>query len=116
MQLAINAPFGLLWVADKTNPVVHAFDMSVRKLFGRVASSNDGDCLSHDDYWRMTTSAEIQFQNRIKSWRPFGLKLERDKTYWVILVLAISTGAVLSRVLMIMVVGGNGDQAKGAAG
>ena len=29
MQLAINAPFGLLWVADKTNPSVHAFDMSV---------------------------------------------------------------------------------------
>ena len=29
MQLAINAPFGLLWVADKTNPAVHAFDMSV---------------------------------------------------------------------------------------
>ena len=29
LQLAINAPFGLLWVADKTNPTVHAFDMSV---------------------------------------------------------------------------------------
>ena len=29
LQLAINAPFGLLWVADKTNPAVHAFDMSV---------------------------------------------------------------------------------------
>jgi hypothetical protein len=29
MQLALNAPFGLLWVADKTNPAVHAFDMSV---------------------------------------------------------------------------------------
>ncbi len=29
MQLALNAPFGLLWVADKTNPSVHAFDMSV---------------------------------------------------------------------------------------
>jgi hypothetical protein len=29
LQLAINAPFGLLWVADKTNPSVHAFDMSV---------------------------------------------------------------------------------------
>ena len=29
LQLAINALFGLLWVADKTNPVVHAFDMSV---------------------------------------------------------------------------------------
>ena len=28
-QLAINAPFGVLWVADKTNPAVHAFDMSV---------------------------------------------------------------------------------------
>ena len=27
--LAINAPFGLLWVADKTNPAVHAFDISV---------------------------------------------------------------------------------------
>ena len=24
-----RAPFGLLWVADKTNPAVHAFDMSV---------------------------------------------------------------------------------------
>ena len=29
MQLALNAPFGVLWVADKTNPSVHAFDMSV---------------------------------------------------------------------------------------
>ena len=29
MQLALNAPFGLLWVADKTNASVHAFDMSV---------------------------------------------------------------------------------------
>ena len=29
MQLALNAPFGVLWVADKTNPAVHAFDMSV---------------------------------------------------------------------------------------
>ena len=29
MQLALNAPFGLLWVADKANPAVHAFDMSV---------------------------------------------------------------------------------------
>ena len=29
MQLAINAPFGLLWVADKTNPAVHAFYISV---------------------------------------------------------------------------------------
>lgn len=29
MQLALNAPFGDLWVADKTNPAVHAFDMSV---------------------------------------------------------------------------------------
>ena len=29
LQLAINAPFGLLWVADKTSPAVHAFDMSV---------------------------------------------------------------------------------------
>ena len=28
-QLEINAPLGLLWVADKTNPAVHAFDMSV---------------------------------------------------------------------------------------
>ena len=29
LQLAINTPFGLLWVADKTNPAVHTFDMSV---------------------------------------------------------------------------------------
>ena len=29
LQLAINAPFGLLWVADKINPAVPAFDMSV---------------------------------------------------------------------------------------
>ena len=29
LQLAINAPSGLLWVADKTTPAVHAFDMSV---------------------------------------------------------------------------------------
>ena len=27
----INAPFGVLWVFDKTNPAVHAFDMSVPK-------------------------------------------------------------------------------------
>ena len=27
LQLAINAPFVVLWVADKTNPAVHAFDM-----------------------------------------------------------------------------------------
>ena len=29
LQIAINAPFGVLWVADKTNPAVHAFDMSM---------------------------------------------------------------------------------------
>ena len=29
LQLAINAPFGVLWVADKTNPAVHTFDMSM---------------------------------------------------------------------------------------
>ena len=29
MQLALNAPFGVLWVVDKTNPAVHAFDMYV---------------------------------------------------------------------------------------
>ena len=29
LQLAINAPFGLLWVADKSSPAVHVFDMSV---------------------------------------------------------------------------------------
>ena len=29
LQLAINAPFGVLWIADKTNPAVHAFDMSI---------------------------------------------------------------------------------------
>ena len=28
-QLAINAPFVLLWVADKAIPAVHAFDISV---------------------------------------------------------------------------------------
>ena len=33
LQLALNAPFGLLWVADKTNPAVHAFDMSVLQHF-----------------------------------------------------------------------------------
>ncbi|GCE65889.1 hypothetical protein OMCYN_01835 [cyanobiont of Ornithocercus magnificus] len=26
-QVALNLPFVLLWVADKTNPSVHAFDM-----------------------------------------------------------------------------------------
>ena len=31
LQLAINAPFGVLWAFDKTNPAVHAFDMSVLK-------------------------------------------------------------------------------------
>ena len=29
LQLAINAPLGVLWIADKTNPAVHAFDMSI---------------------------------------------------------------------------------------
>tara|TARA_B100001939_G_C16510246_1_gene433380 strand:- start:177 stop:314 length:138 start_codon:yes stop_codon:yes gene_type:complete len=29
LQLAINTPFGLLWVADKSSPAVHAFEMSV---------------------------------------------------------------------------------------
>jgi hypothetical protein len=29
LQLAINAPFLLLWVADKAIPAVHAFDISV---------------------------------------------------------------------------------------
>ena len=29
LQLAINAPFVVLWVADKTNPAVHTFDMSM---------------------------------------------------------------------------------------
>ena len=29
MQLALNAPFGILWLADKTNPAVHAFDMKM---------------------------------------------------------------------------------------
>ena len=29
LQLAINAPFGVLWLADKTNPTVHQFDMSL---------------------------------------------------------------------------------------
>ena len=28
MQIALNAPFALLWVADKTNPAVHAFNMT----------------------------------------------------------------------------------------
>ena len=29
LQLVINAPFEVLWVADKTNPAVHAFEMSM---------------------------------------------------------------------------------------
>ena len=29
LQIAINAPFGILWIADKTNPTVHQFDMSL---------------------------------------------------------------------------------------
>ena len=29
LQLVINAPFEVLWFADKTNPAVHAFDMSI---------------------------------------------------------------------------------------
>ncbi|GEM_PF-1842034 len=28
LQIALNAPFALLWVADKTNPAVHAFNMT----------------------------------------------------------------------------------------
>ncbi len=28
MQIALNAPFALLWVADKTNPAVHSFNMT----------------------------------------------------------------------------------------
>ena len=27
LQLAMNVPFGILWLADKNNPSVHAFDM-----------------------------------------------------------------------------------------
>ena len=29
MQLAFNAPFLVLWAADKANPAVHDFDMSL---------------------------------------------------------------------------------------
>lgn len=29
MQLALNTPFVLLWIADKTNQSVHQFDMTV---------------------------------------------------------------------------------------
>ena len=29
LQLAINARFRVLWLADKTNPAVHQFDMSL---------------------------------------------------------------------------------------
>ena len=29
LQSAINAPFGVLWVADKTIPAVHQLDMSL---------------------------------------------------------------------------------------
>ena len=29
LQIAINAPFLVLWVADKANPAVHEFDMSL---------------------------------------------------------------------------------------
>ena len=29
LQIVINAPFGILWVADKNNPAVHQFDMSL---------------------------------------------------------------------------------------
>ena len=65
LQLAINAPFGLLWVADKTNPVVHAFDMSVlTALHAEWLAPMMGIA------WATTTNAEwppalkIQFQNR----------------------------------------------------
>ena len=29
LQIAINAPFGILWIADKTNPAVHQFDIAL---------------------------------------------------------------------------------------
>ena len=29
LQIAINAPFGILWLADKTNPAVHQFDIAL---------------------------------------------------------------------------------------
>ena len=29
LQIAINAPFGILWIADKTNPTVHQFDIAL---------------------------------------------------------------------------------------
>ena len=29
LQIAINAPFGILSVADKTNPAVHQFDIAL---------------------------------------------------------------------------------------
>ena len=31
LQIAINAPFGILWIADKTNPAVHQFDIALLK-------------------------------------------------------------------------------------
>ena len=29
LQIATNAPFGMLWIADKTNPAVHQFDIAL---------------------------------------------------------------------------------------
>ena len=29
LQIAINAPFGILWIADKTNSAVHQFDIAL---------------------------------------------------------------------------------------
>ena len=29
LQIAINAPFGILWIGDKTNPAVHQFDIAL---------------------------------------------------------------------------------------
>ncbi len=29
LQIVINAPFGILWEADKANPVVHQFDIAL---------------------------------------------------------------------------------------
>ena len=46
MQIALNAPFALLWIADKTNPAVHAFNMTaLSAMHAEMAGTDDRHCL-----------------------------------------------------------------------
>ena len=59
MQLAINAPFGLLWVADKTNPAVHQFNLICAHSDAcGMDGSHDGNWLKPASRWEMHASKQ----------------------------------------------------------